>query len=126
MKPALIALCLLLAGCATQPPVAKPAWAGKLNNACLPEAAAMVEGLREHNIKSKVVVFNYSGMKAHAIAVYMYPTGTNQLWGWDSTWASIRLRAYWGDNTGIAKQFGERTGMVGVWLAGELTQEDLP
>ena len=98
----ILALVFVLAGCAVAPPVKEAKFTGAYRNACLPEAAAMCEGLKGAGIKANVLIIN-TPTWSHALATYMYPTGANQLWCWDSTWKSIRLRAFWGDATGIAQ-----------------------
>ena len=73
-----------------------------MRNACLPEAIMMTGALREHQIEAKVLAIFAQDM-GHAICVYMYPPGKNQLWGWDSHWKSLRLRAYINDPELVAK-----------------------
>lgn len=80
----------------------------------------MVEGLRASDITAQVVVYTY-GPEAkpygHAVASYLYPAGANQLWVWDSTWGTARVRAFWADALGIARGWGNRTGMQPVHQA---------
>lgn len=93
---------VVLAGCTTTPPIDLPPWVGKYGNACLPEAIAMSEGLKKSGIQAKVLSI-HTDKWGHAVCVYMYPPGHNQLWAWDSYWQSFRLRAWWDDPTSMAK-----------------------
>lgn len=97
-------LCLLLAGCASEPPVRTPEWVGRYKNACLPEAVAMAQGLRQSGIHARVVRIG-TPRWGHAICAYLYPTGANQLWGWDAYWKSNRLRAWANDPDSIAREW---------------------
>lgn len=100
---------LMVAGCASAP-VGEPEFAGRFGNACVPEAIAMVEGLRGKGIEARVVIFRASTQASgHAVATYMWPKGQNQLWAWDSTWGSIRLRAWWGEPENIARAWMRAT-----------------
>ena len=93
--------CLLLAACAL-PPAPEPEFAGRYGNACLPEAIAMSQSLRKHGIESRVLGI-YTAEWGHAVCTYLYPPGKNQLWAWDSTWKSLRLRAWTNDADSIAR-----------------------
>lgn len=97
-----IASCLCLSACATRPPVAAPVFSGEHRNACVPEAAAMVQGLNGAGITAKVLLIT-TPVWNHAVAVYLYPAGANRLWVWDSNWKSLRVRAWWDDPAGIAR-----------------------
>lgn len=81
----------------------------------------MVTGLKGQDIAAQVVVYTYGPNTAkpygHAVASYLYPPGANQLWVWDSTWGSARVRAFWDDAMGIATGWGNRTGMLPVHQA---------
>lgn len=101
--------CFCLASCASRPPVAEPAFSGKLRNACVPEASAMVEGLHGAGIQSRCLLIT-TPIWRHAVAVYLYPAGDNRLWVWDSTWKSVRVRAWWNDPSGIARAWIAATG----------------
>lgn len=81
---------------------AKPSFTGQHRSACLPEAAAMTEGLRKSGITARVLIISTASWK-HAVTVYLYPAGSNRLWVWDSTWKSNQVRAWWNDPTGIAR-----------------------
>lgn len=94
-------IALFLAGCATAP-VPEPPIAGQYKNACLPEAIMMTQALKESGVNARVLGI-YTPRIGHAICVYLYPPGKNQLWGWDSHWKSLRLRAYTDDAEGIAR-----------------------
>jgi hypothetical protein len=83
-------------------------WMEVKKNACLPTAIAFKEGLRKYNIWSEVVVYRWydsksKTLKGHAITVYMYPKGKNQLWTYDY-WGSYRVRAYKDDPVDIAQK----------------------
>jgi hypothetical protein len=102
MRLALAAILLALAGCATRPPIAEPEFVGQHRNACLPEAAAMAEGLSKSGITARVLLITTPDWK-HAVTVYLYPPAANRLWVWDSTWKSNQVRAWWSDPAGIAQ-----------------------
>lgn len=94
--------CFYLSACATQPPVGEPAFSGAHKNACVPEAAVMVQGLTKSGITAKVLLITTPAWN-HAVAVYLYPAGANRLWVWDANWKSVRVRAWWDDPSGIAR-----------------------
>jgi hypothetical protein len=97
----LIAIAIVaLAGC-TSLPVKQPDFAGRYRNACLPEAIAMAQGLREKSIQTRVLRIQTKDW-GHAVTVYLYPTGANRLYVWDSYWQSINLRAWFDNPTSIA------------------------
>ena len=100
MKRLLAIAILALAGCA-MPPVAEPEFAGIYKNACLPEAIAMAQGLREKSIQTRVLRIQTKDW-GHAVTVYLYPTGANRLYVWDSYWQSINLRAWFDSPDSIA------------------------
>jgi hypothetical protein len=100
MKFILAIAILALAGCA-MPPVAEPEFAGIYKNACLPEAIAMAQGLKEKSIQARVLRIQTNDW-GHAVTVYLYPTGANKLYAWDSYWQSINLRAWFDNPTSIA------------------------
>jgi hypothetical protein len=86
----LLAIAVLsLAGCASRPPVAEPAFSGRHANACMPEAAAMVEGLHEYRIPARVLIYTTNQL-SHAIAVYQYG---GKVWGWDAWWKTNQIAA---------------------------------
>ena len=98
----LLVAALMLSGCGTPPPVPEPANAGRLKNACMPEAAEMTQGLLKADIKARVLVINTTTY-SHAVCAYMWPTGANQIWVWDSEWKSVQLHGvYWDEADGIA------------------------
>ncbi|MEI6278294.1 MAG: hypothetical protein WCQ16_02780 [Verrucomicrobiae bacterium] len=101
-------LALLLTGCGTAP-VREPAFSGWHKNACVPEAAAMVQGLNAAGIQSRVLLI-YTPAWNHAVAVYLYPAGANRLWVWDENWKSVRVRAWWDAPAGIARAWLAETG----------------
>jgi hypothetical protein len=119
-KTFFLVLALVLFGCVQAPPAPPPPFAAKYRKGCLPEAAAMAQGLKEKNIAAQVVIYTYgppAWPDGHAVAAYLYPPGANQLWVWDSGWGSARVRAFWSDPHGIAKGWGNRTGMLPVHQA---------
>lgn len=91
-----LAVCFILAGCAKEPPVPAPPWVGRHKNACLPEAIVMAQGLRASGIQAKVLSI-HTDRWGHAVCMYFYPPGKNQMWVWDSHWKSVPLRA-WADD----------------------------
>jgi hypothetical protein len=90
----------ILAGC-TSLPVEQSSFSVKYKNACLPEAIAMAQNLRENSIQARVLRIQTNDW-GHAVTVYLYPTGANKLYAWDSYWQSINLRAWFYDPTSIA------------------------
>jgi hypothetical protein len=74
-------------------------------NACLPEAAMMTEALNAKGIESKVLLLQTTKFN-HAISVYLYES---KLFGWDSNWKSVRLRAYFNDPEGVAREWLRKT-----------------
>lgn len=101
-----IGLLLVLVGCTSTPPAGVPVWVGSYRNACLPEAIAVAQGLREEDIQAKVLTI-HTAKWGHATCAYLYPPGANKLWVWDSQWQSIPLRAWWNDPMSIAKAWME-------------------
>ena len=79
---------LAFAGCTTLP-VEQPAFAGRYKNACLPEAIAMAQGLKEKAIQTRVLRIQTKDW-GHAVCVYLYPTGANKLYAWDSYCQTMR------------------------------------
>ena len=105
MKVLLLILALLgSTGCAVTPQSPEP-WMARERNACLPTAVAMSQGLKRQGITAKVVRYSYrlqGRLLGHAITAYLYPPGANTLYTYDYE-GSWRTRAYWGDDTGIAR-----------------------
>lgn len=101
MKHALAIVLLLLAGCATNPPVNAPVWSAEHRNACVPEAAAMAQGLRDADIPAHVLIIQ-TATWTHAVAVYLYGS-PSQVWVWDSTWKSLAVRAYFDNPAQVAR-----------------------
>ncbi len=99
----LAAILVLLAGCSALPDTTTGA-----RNACLPEAAMMAEALNAKGITAKVLLLETPKF-SHAITTYLYPSGSNKLWGWDSMWKSIRVRAYTDDAEGQARAWLRKT-----------------
>ena len=102
MRVLVLLLAFFVAGCASTPPADTPPWVGKYKNACLPEAIVMTQGLKKHGIQAKVLTI-YTDKWGHAVCVYLYPTGQNKMWVWDSYWKSVNIRAYFNDPNDIAK-----------------------
>jgi hypothetical protein len=97
----LLLISIVLVGCnATL--VEEPEVSGMFKNACLPEAIMMSQSLKEHGIDARVLGI-YAEDYGHAICVYMYPPGKNQMWGWDSYWKSLRLRAFKDNPESVAR-----------------------
>jgi hypothetical protein len=97
----LLLIAIALVGCSSTP-VKEPEVSGMFKNACLPEAIMMTNALKKHGIDARVLAI-YAENYGHAICVYMYPPGKNQMWGWDSYWKSLRLRAFKDDPEMVAK-----------------------
>jgi hypothetical protein len=77
-------------------------------NACLPTAIAFKQGLNRQDVWAEVLIYHFNHTKTkkqsgHAIVVYMYPSGKNQLWTYD-LWGSYRTRAFKTDALDIAKK----------------------
>lgn len=109
MKTILIILSTLLVACSTYPPVENPTKLPfKFGNDCLPQAIIMTEALKEKNVEARVLRI-YTKKWGHAVCVYMYPKGQNQLWVWDRIWMSLRLRAWKDDPDSIGKAWLEKT-----------------
>jgi hypothetical protein len=100
MKFLLSIIILVLAGCASLP-VTEPEFAGRYKNACLPEAIAMTQALKKNDIQARVLRIQTKDW-GHAVCVYLYPTGANKLYVWDSYWKSVNLRAWYDDPNDIA------------------------
>ena len=107
---AALLIAFVLVGCSTAP-VSDPEISGKFSNACLPEAAIMAETLRKNGIDAKVVIIR-SKKWSHAVAAYVYPIDSNQIWAWDSKYKSIKLEADWESNRSIANAWKTETGMA--------------
>lgn len=87
----------LLSACST--PGNPESWMEQQKNACLPTAIAFKKGLERQGVWSRVLAYTYSDRNkdgkrsGHAVTVYMYPPGKNQLWAYDYL-GSYRVRAY--------------------------------
>jgi len=97
-----IGFCLLLTSCTSSPPTGVPEWAGSYRKACLPEAIAVAQGLRNSGVQAKVLSIHTKDW-GHATCAYLYPPGKNRLWVWDSNWQSVPLKAWWNDPKDIAE-----------------------
>ena len=62
----------------------------------------MAQSLREKSLPAKVLVIRTPAW-CHALCIYLYLPGRNQLWAWDANWKYLRLRAYFSDAPGIAR-----------------------
>jgi hypothetical protein len=94
---------LALAGCSSLP-VSEPSFAGAYKNACLPEAIAMAQALKKSDIQARVLRIQTKDW-GHAVTVYLYPTGANKLYVWDSYWKSVNLRAWYDNPVSIATEW---------------------
>lgn len=97
-------LCVGLVSCVTYPPYVSKELPFKYGNDCLPQAIIMTESLKKHGVDAKVLSI-FTDKWGHAICVYMYPPGKNQMWGWDRIWMSMRLRAWKNDPESVAKEW---------------------
>ena len=105
----LFACLLFLVSCVTNPPVPAAPWVGVYRNACVPEAISMAQGLRGSGVQSRVLMFS-TPTYSHAATVYLYPSGQNQLWVWDSYWKSTTVRAFWYEPKQIAQVWLQKCG----------------
>lgn len=106
MKKHLIIITFCLASCVSTPQNPE-AWMERQINACLPTAIAFKESLKKYNVWADVFSYKYyergtSKPKGHAMVAYLYPSGKNQLWTYDS-WGSWRTRAMTNDVKAIAQ-----------------------
>lgn len=100
----------LLIGCVTTPPIAVPQEAKENRiNACLPNAIMMCEGLKKAGIQAKVLSI-FTASNGHAVCVYLYPTGKNQMWVWDADWGSVQVVAYFDNPEQIARAWMNKQG----------------
>lgn len=106
IKLLLVIVCVVVPACTSAPPTNIPEWVGKMKNACLPEAIVMTQGLKREGIQAKVLTIHTKEW-GHATCVYLYPSGQNKLWVWDSHWQSVSLRAWWDNPQSIAKAWME-------------------
>lgn len=103
----IVSIAILLTSCVS-PPISTPPWIGKYKNACLPEAIAMSAGLQAHGIQSRVLRIQ-TRKWSHAVCVYMFPTGQNKMWVWDSHWKSVNVRAWYNQPDSIARAWLDKT-----------------
>jgi len=104
MKHLIPIILIAIAGCTSSPPIDQPEFVGKYKNACLPEAIAMTQALKQSGIQAKVLIVNTPKF-SHALTCYLYPVGKNKLWVWDSYWKSMNLRAWWDNSDSVAKEW---------------------
>ena len=119
-----VCLGLFLVGCTSTPPTGVPEWAGSYKKACLPEAIAVAQGLRNSGVQAKVLSIHTKDW-GHATCAYLYPPGKNRLWVWDSHWQSIPIKAWWNDPKSIAKAWMDYR-YDETPLESAFFQEDLP
>lgn len=107
MKILAILSILVLAACETLP--TNPEWWMEREiNACVPTAIAFKEGLNRYGVWSEVLRYSWIDAKTkkprgHAVVVYLYPKGKNQLWSYDNL-GSFRIRAFTNNVTSVAQQ----------------------
>lgn len=99
-------LTLSLISCNTLPPAKGLPF--KYGNDCLPQAIVMVEALKEKNIEAEVLCIT-TDKWGHSVSMYFYPKGQNQMWIWDTTWQSIRIRAWRDDPYSVANAWLKTT-----------------
>ena len=107
IKYLLLALCIFITACATTP-TNPEFWMEKEINACLPTAIIFKQSLRKYDIWSEVFKYSWKDsatgkLKGHAMVVYLYPPGKNQLWTYDSM-GSYKTRAFTNNVQQIAQQ----------------------
>jgi hypothetical protein len=112
MKPCLLAL-LILASCTAIPTSTRlPA----LQNDCLPQAAAMVQGLARYDIPAEVLIMRPTEGMGHALAVYSYK---GKVWAWDRYWGSVESQADFSDAFSLGEdwwyRWGRRSGFTGIF-----------
>jgi uncharacterized protein (DUF2132 family) len=64
----------------------------------------MTEALREKKIEADVLLIKTKTW-GHGICIYMYPKGKNSMFGWDSYWQSLKLRAWRDDPRAVALEW---------------------
>jgi hypothetical protein len=116
-KSILLLMCLFLISCASNNELENKL-KFKYGNDCLPQAIIMAESLKERNINAKVLRI-YTDKWGHAICVYVYPKGSNKLWGWDRFWKSMRLRAWVNDPYSVAKKWMQVTLSEDILISAE-------
>ena len=124
-----IGFCLLLTSCTSSPPTGVPEWAGSYRKACLPEAIAVAQGLRNGGVQAKVLSIHTKNW-GHATCAYLYPPGKNRLWVWDSQWQSVPLKAWWNDPKDIAEAWMkwryDETPVENAYFQEDLPDRQLP
>jgi hypothetical protein len=60
--------------------------------------------LKQSGIQAKVLIVNTPKFN-HALACYLYPSGKNRLWVWDSYWKSMNLHAWWENSDSVSKEW---------------------
>ena len=98
-------LTLVLTSCISPPAKGLPF---KYGNDCLPQAIIMVEALREKNIEADVLAISTERW-GHAVCMYFYPKGKNQMWCWDHDWKSLRVHAWKDDPFSVANAWLKTT-----------------
>jgi hypothetical protein len=81
----------------------------------------MAQGLREKGIPAKVLAIRTADW-AHALCIYTYPPGKNQLWAWDERWKSLRLRAFFDNPQQIARAWMSATAHAEIITSAEFLE----
>jgi hypothetical protein len=119
MKLFLAIVAAVLTACATTP-TNPEAWMERELNSCLPTAIAMREGLNRQGIWAEVFTYRFNNngkLGGHAMTAYLYPSGENRLWAYDSM-GSWRVRAFTNDVESIARiAHSQRRLSTNVWGA---------
>jgi hypothetical protein len=109
MKNILLAVMLVLVGC-KQTPNNPEAWMEREINACLPSAIIFKKTLNKYGVWSEVFRYSYYDdkkvLRGHAMVVFEYPKGKNQLWTYDEK-GSYRIIAKTND-IGYIAEFAHR------------------
>lgn len=106
-KIIIIFISIFLIGCETTP-TNPEFWMEKEINACLPTAIIFKQSLRKYDIWSEVFRYSWKDsqtgkIRGHAMVAYLYPSGKNQLFTYDSQ-GSFRTRAFTNNVSQIAQQ----------------------
>ena len=97
IKYLLLVLACFLTSCETTP-TNPEFWMEREKNSCLPTAIIFKQSLKKYNVWSEVFTYSWfdkttQKLKGHAMVVYLYPPGKNQLWTYDYM-GSYRTYAY--------------------------------
>ena len=107
---------ILLSSCGNNLPSNPEKQLEWVTNACLPTAITMKHGLRNATKWNEILIYEYTELatglkKGHAVCVYIYPVGSNQLWAYDYE-GSTRIRAYITDPITIAQLTEQTRGRI--------------